>query len=99
MSNSETVLGKINNKKCYINEGKYGHYLTHEGKNYKVPEWFPVEKMDVITAEKLIEYKKKISEQWCEPKPTVKTTIKSIVDSESDEEEAPKLEIKKKSNK
>ena len=100
MSNSDTVLGKINNKKCYINEGKYGHYLTYESKNYKIPEWFPAEKMDLNIAERLIEYKKKMSEQWCEPKPTAKTATKSIVDSESDEEEViPKLEIKKKSNK
>ena len=56
--------------------------------------------MDLNIAERLIEYKKKMSEQWCEPKPTAKTATKSILDSESDEEEViPKLEIKKKSNK
>ena len=56
--------------------------------------------MDVSIAEKLIEYKKKMSEQWCEPKPTTKTATKAILDSESDGEEViPKLEIKKKSNK
>ena len=58
-NNSDTALGKINKKKCYLNEGKYGHYLTHDGKNYKVPEWLPIEKMDIITAERLIEYKKR----------------------------------------
>ena len=94
--NSDTVLGKINKKKCCLNEGKYGHYLTHDGKNYKVPEWLPIEKMDIITAERLIEYKKKMSEQWVDTKPT--KIIKAQVESESeDEEEAPKLEIKKKS--
>jgi topoisomerase IA-like protein len=49
-NNSDNVLGKINKKKCYLNEGKYGHYLTHDGKNYKVPEWFPVEKFDIDIA-------------------------------------------------
>ncbi len=61
MSNSETVLGKTNKKNVT---------WTYDSKNYKVPEWFPVEKMDIDTAEKLIEYKMKISEQWCEAKPT-----------------------------
>ena len=28
-------LGKINNKKCYINNGKYGFYLTHDSKIIK----------------------------------------------------------------
>ena len=45
MESENIVLGKINEKKCYLNEGKYGHYLTHDSKNYKVPEWFPVEKI------------------------------------------------------
>ena len=59
MESENIVLGKINKKKCYLNEGKYGHYLTHDSKNYKVPEWFPVEKFDIDIAEQLIEYKKK----------------------------------------
>ena len=99
MESENIVIGKINKKKCYLNDGKYGHYLSYDGKNYKVPEWFPVDKFDIDIAERLIEYKKKMSEMYCEPKPTIKTTIKSIIDSESDEEEAPKLETKKKSNK
>ena len=99
MESENIVIGKINKKKCYLNDGKYGHYLSYDGKNYKVPEWFPVDKFDIDIAERLIEYKKKMSEIYCEPKPTIKTTIKSIIDSESDEEEAPKIETKKKSNK
>ena len=99
MESENIVIGKINKKKCYLNDGKYGHYLSYDGKNYKVPEWFPVDKFDIDIAERLIEYKKKMSEMYCEPKPTIKTTIKSIIDSESDEEEAPKIETKKKSNK
>ena len=58
--------------------GKYGHYLTHDGKNYKVPEWFPVEKFDIDIAEQLIEYKKKMSEMYCDDssKKTIKATTK-----------------------
>ena len=96
MESENIIIGKINKKKCYLNNGKYGHYLTYDAKNYKVPEWFPVDKFDIVIAERLIEYKKKMSEMYCEPKPTIKTTIKSIIDSESDEEEAPAPKSSKK---
>ena len=86
-------LGKINNKKCYLNNGKYGFYLTHDSKNYKVPDWFPHEKMDLEIASRLLEYKKKMSEQWMADK--VKPKKEESSDDE-EEEEAPKLEIKKK---
>ena len=90
MESDNIVIGKINKKKVYLNNGKYGHYLNHDGKNYKVPEWFPVDKFDVDIAERLIEYKKKMSEMYCDDsskKPT-KTTKKD--ESDSDEEESPK---------
>lgn len=86
MESDNKVLGKINKKKCYLNLGKYGHYLTLDSKNYKVPEWLPVDKMDIDTAERLIEYKIKMSEQWLESKPIKK---KEESDSET-EEETPK---------
>ena len=84
-------------KRKYLNNGKYGHYLNHDSKNYKVPEWMPVDKLDIDIAERLIEYKKKMSTQWCEGKPTSKDES----ESESDEKVVapPKLEIKKKPNK
>ena len=84
---------KIANKKCYLNHGKYGFYLTHDSKNYKVPDWFPHEKMDLEIADRLIEYKKKMSEQWMADKVKPKKGEES---SDEEEEEAPKLEIKKK---
>jgi topoisomerase IA-like protein len=59
MESDNIVIGKINKKKVYLNNGKYGHYLSCDGKNYKVPEWFPVDKFDIDVAERLIEYKKK----------------------------------------
>jgi len=98
MESDNIVIGKINKKKVYLNNGKYGHYLNHDGKNYKVPEWFPVDKFDIDVAERLIEYKKKMSEMYCDEsakKPT-KTNISSKKEeSESDEEESPKP-VKKK---
>jgi len=57
MESESTVLGKINKKKVYLNNGKYGHYLNHDSKNYKVPEWMPVDK-EVVAPPKL-EIKKK----------------------------------------
>ena len=65
-------------------------YLTHDSKNYKVPDWFPHEKMDLEIADRLIEYKKKMSEQWMADK------VKLKKEESDDEEEEPKLEIKKK---
>ena len=82
-------LGKINNKKCYINNGKYGFYLTHDSKNYKIPDWFPHEKMDLDIAGRLIEYKKQMSEQWLANKPKEESETE-------EEEEEPQLVIKKK---
>jgi topoisomerase IA-like protein len=96
MESEKIVLGRINKKKVYLNDGKYGHYLTYETKNYKVPEWFPVDKIDIDVAERLIEYKKKMSEMFCDesPKKTTKPTKKD--EPESDEEdELPKLRKKK----
>ena len=84
-------LGKLNGKKCYINNGKYGFYLSHDAKNYKIPDWFPHEKMDLVIAERLIEYKQKMSEQWMADK-----VKKEESESDDEEEEAPKLTIKKK---
>ena len=95
MESESKVLGKINKKKCYLNNGKYGHYLNHDGKNYKVPEWFPVDKFDVDIAERLIEYKKKISEMYCDES-AKKTKPTKQDESDSDEEESPKKTKTKK---
>ena len=59
MESDNIVIGKINKKKCYLNNGKYGHYLNHYGKNYKVPEWFPVDKFDIDVAERLLNIRKR----------------------------------------
>ena len=98
MESENIVLGKINKKKVYLNNGKYGHYLSCDGKNYKVPEWFPVDKFDIDVAERLIEYKKKMSEMYCDESSSKKTT-KAIKkdESDSDDEESPPKPNKKKS--
>jgi topoisomerase IA-like protein len=83
-------LGKLNGKKLYINNGKYGFYLSHDAKNYKIPDWFPHESMSLSIAERLIEYKQKISEQWMADK------VKKEESSDEEEEPEPKLVIKKK---
>ena len=96
MDSENIVIGKINKKKCYLNNGKYGHYLSYDSKNYKVPEWFPADKFDIDIAERLIEYKKKMSEMYCDDssKKTTKATKKD--ESESDEEESPAPKSSKK---
>ena len=92
MENKNASLGKINKKHVYLNHGKYGPYLTHDEINYKIPEWFPHEMMNVDIADRLITFKKKISEQWLEkPAPQViekkdKKVKKDKKRSESEEE-------------
>ena len=67
MEKKNIFLGKIHKNGCYVNDGKYGYFLTCDKKNYKIPEWFPHEKMDLETAERrLIEYKNKMSQVWLE---------------------------------
>ena len=97
MESENIVLGKIDKKKCYLNNGKYGHYLSYDGKNYKVPEWFPVDKFDIDIAERLIEYKKKMSEMYCDDssKKTTKATKKDELESDEEESPAPKSSKKK----
>ena len=56
-----------------------------------MPEWLPIDKIDLDIAERLIEYKIKMSEQWLESKP------KKKVESDSDDEE--EVSTKKKTNK
>jgi topoisomerase IA-like protein len=87
-NNNSVVIGKINKKKCYLNNGKYGHYITYDTKNYKVPEWFPVDKMDIDVAERLIEYKKKMSELWLDDtkKPKANKKEESSDEDDTDEE-------------
>ena len=72
MENSENIvtknesknknLGKFDKKSIYLNLGKYGYFLNHNKINYKIPEWLPVEKLDLEIASNLIQYKLKYQE-------------------------------------
>ena len=64
MENKNIFIGKLQKNGCYVNNGKYGYFLTCDKKNYKIPEWFPAEKMDLEIAERLIAFKNKMSEQY-----------------------------------
>jgi topoisomerase IA-like protein len=64
--NNNIFLGKIEKSGCYVNNGKYGYFLTCGKKNYKIPEWLEPEEITLDMAKRLIEYKQKISEQWLE---------------------------------
>lgn len=87
--NNNIFLGKIEKSGCYVNNGKYGYFLTCGKKNYKIPEWLKPEEVTLDMAQRLIDYKNKMSEQWLEKnnkdesdeassEDTITTKIKSL---------------------
>ena len=50
-------LGKFDKKSIYLNHGKYGYFLNYNKLNYKIPEWLPIEKIDLEIASNLIQHK------------------------------------------
>ena len=80
--NNNIFLGKIEKSGCYVNNGKYGYFLTCGKKNYKIPEWLNPDEVNLDMAKRLIAYKQKISEEWLEKK---NNTIKDESDDESSE--------------
>ena len=69
MENKNNIfLGKLEKSGCYVNNGKYGYFLTCNKKNYKIPEWLLPEEVTLDMAKRLIAYKQKISEEWLEKK-------------------------------
>ena len=83
MENKNNIfLGKIEKSGCYINNGKYGYFLTCGKKNYKIPEWLEPEEVTIDMAQRLIAYKQKISEEWLEKR----TDIKNESDTEVSED-------------
>jgi topoisomerase IA-like protein len=66
--NNNIFLGKIEKSGCYVNNGKYGYFLTCGKKNYKIPEWLNPDEVNLDMAKRLIAYKQKISEEWLEKK-------------------------------
>ena len=81
-NNNNILLGKIEKAGCYVNNGKYGYFLTCGKKNYKIPEWLNPDEVSLDMAKRLIAYKQKISEEWLEKK---NNTIKDESDDESSE--------------
>ena len=67
-NNNNIFLGKIEKAGCYVNNGKYGYFITCGKKNYKLPEFLLPEEVTLDMAKRIIAYKQKISEQWLEKK-------------------------------
>ena len=80
--NNNIFLGKIEKNGCYVNNGKYGYFLTYQKQNYKLPEFLLPSEVTLDMAKRIIAYKQKISQQWLEKK---KENIKPVSDEESDE--------------
>ena len=72
MENKNIFLVKLQKQGCYINNGKYGYFLTCDKKNYKIPEWLKPKEITLSIAERYIAYKKKISEEWDKNKTIIK---------------------------
>ena len=89
-NNNNIFLGKIEKNGCYVNNGKYGYFLTCNKKNYKIPEWLEPEEITLDIAKRLIAYKQKNSEEWLEKR----TNNKIESDNEVDEDTI-KSKIKK----
>ena len=81
--NNNIFLGKIEKSGCYVNNGKYGYFLTCGKKNYKIPECLNPNEVTIDMAKCLIAYKKKISEEWLEKK---NNESKNESDDESSED-------------
>jgi topoisomerase IA-like protein len=76
--NNNIFLGKIEKSGCYVNNGKYGYFLTCGKKNYKIPEWLEPEEITLDMAKRLIEYKKKYQKNGLKRKP-MKVKMKVIM--------------------
>ena len=81
--NNNIFLGKIEKSGCYVNNGKYGYFLTCGKKNYKIPDWLNPDEVTLDMAKRLIAYKQKISEEWLEKK---NKDNKDTSDNETSEE-------------
>ena len=87
--NNNIFLGKIEKSGCYVNNGKYGYFLTCGKKNYKIPEWLNPDEVTLDMAKRLTAYKQKISEEWQEKK------NKENKNDESDNETSEEPVVKK----
>ena len=83
-NNNNIFLGKIEKSGCYVNNGKYGYFITtaHDKKNYKLPEWLNPDEVTLDMAKRLIAYKQKISKEWLEKN---NKAYKNVSDDETSE--------------
>ncbi len=87
MENKSVILGKIDKKVCFLNNGQYGYYLTLNKVNYKLPGWMPHDKMDIDIAKRLIEYKQEMSQQYLITKEKLEKTEAEELEKRKNEEE------------
>ena len=92
MENNNIFLGKIEKSGCYVNNGKYGYFLTYQKKNYKLPKFLLPEEVTIAMAQRIIAYKQKISEQWLEKNEKIQNKDESE-DEDDDDGEPPKKEM------
>ena len=93
MENKNIFLGKIEGKNgCYLNDGKYGYFLTCDKQNYKLPEYLLPDEVTLDMAKRIIEYKKKMSKQYFVPKEAVPSCGSD--DDDGCDGKVPKLKIK-----
>ena len=97
MEKQNIFLGKLHKNGCYVNDGKYGYFLTCNKKNYKIPEWFPHEAMTLELADRYIEYKEKMAKLYSkEGESKVEKSDLDFEDSDDDDKDINKLlKIKK----
>ena len=98
-NNNNIFLGKIEKSGCYVNNGKYGYFLTCGKKNYKIPEWLEPEEVTLGMAQRLIAYKQKISEQWLEKNVKPQNKDESEDEDEGDGKPPKKEMVLTKTNK
>jgi topoisomerase IA-like protein len=92
-NNNNIFIGKIEKSGCYVNNGKYGYFITCQKKNYKLPEFLLPEEVTLDMAKRIIAYKNKISEQWLEKKENIKNKSESEDEDDDDDGEPPKKEM------
>jgi len=76
--NNNIFLGKIEKSGCFVNNGKYGYFLTCGKKNYKIPEWLNPDEVSIDMAKRLIDYKKKYQKNVLKRK-TMKTKMMKVI--------------------
>lgn len=94
MENKNIFLGKIEKAGCYINDGKYGYFLSCNKENFKLPEYLKPEEVTLDMAQRIIQYKKKISKQYLVPKEATKDND-SDCDEDGDKCTGKQTELKK----